>query len=542
MSHLIDSIHDQCVHRFNPLIANGVAVAQMESALQYIDNAFKLTAQSFPPELKYLGFRLATVQEEVAYLTHKRTQQHAVELAPSDVYMVNYIFSWNGEELPPKPLFVPFLSTAGRMNIRGKKFTILPVLADETISVSKEEIYIPFLAAKVTFKRDQHMFKIDNQPHLEYLVYSTIHNHKPEKQPRRNLRADTSVKAHHTMPHYLFCKFGLKETFRRFYDTRIEVYDGSPSRSQYPENEYAFVTTAGVKPRSLRTKQYTPTNVTVVIPRNKLSTGTLGLLSGFFYVLDHYVERFSAEMLDGTEDELRLWRVVLGHAIFRNNDGDGKHYININEHIASLDQYLDDMTRENLASSGYAASDFWELISLLIHDFTTILMNTNVASMYGKSLIVNRYILSDIIKSMSILRYKLTSSRNRVFTAHDVNKYFNKYLKPEIFFNGLKDHNEVQSIQCAGDNIMFNYTSRLILQENATGKKKRKAPTSFKDPSKLVHTSIAVAGSILALPKAEPTGKVVLNPCLPMDRSFMIKCPQHFKAALDEVQKAITPV
>lgn len=538
MSKLMDEIHHRAVHKFNPIVADGVSVHQLRQALEYIDNAFKLSAQSFPPQLKYTGYKVCTPLEEFQFLTSRKTSQK-IELANSDMVLVNYYFSWEGEELQPKPIYVPFVRRGGLTDLRGKHFVVLAVLADETLSVSKEDIFVPFLSAKVTFKRKQYWFKVDGQQRTEYLVYSKIHNHNPAKQPRRNIRANLSVKCLSTMAHYLFCKYGVKGTFKKFMDTDVYITDKPVDKEVFPEDKYAVCSSSQIRARSVRVKNYKPTDIQVIIERDKLNNGTLGLLCGLFYVLDHYPDRFTEEALDNSEDEIRLWRVMLGHVIFRNKDSEGELYNKICAHIESLDQYVDDMTREGLEAQGFMVDDLYDLMMLLIMDFTEILIKTDPASMYGKMLAVNRYVLSDIIKAISIFKYKILSITNKELTKADINRYLNKNLKPEVILNGSSKQNVLVAQQCAGDNIMFNYTSRVILQENATGVSRRKGAVSFKDPSKLLHVSVAVAGSILALPKAEPTGRTVLNPCMPLDHTYKIKPIESMKPLLTYIQDRI---
>lgn len=543
MSRLFARIHKDKVPKFNPLVVNGVAVAQMEDALKYIDNAFKMSAENFPPELEYIGYRLCTVMEEFKMISARKNQTYTLELAPSDVYAVNYYFSYKGEELPPKTLFVPFVNRSGRIHIRGKNFTVVPVLADETLSVSKEDIYVPFLSAKVTFKRKQHLFMVDGIQRTEYLVYSKIHNQDLSKQVRRNVRANQTVNCVSCIPHYLFCKYGIKGTFRHFYhlDDIHFFEDEEINKLRFPDEHYAICSSRQIRPSSVKLKYYTPTRIQVVIPRKHLTNpGIMGLICGFFYVADNYPDRLHASFLDDTEDEIRLWRILLGKVIYRNNDSDGVFVEKIREHFDSLDQYLDDGTKEGLAAQGYNVNDFYDLMALLVHEYTNILMHTDPASMYGKMLAVNRYVLADIIKAISYFKFKIINVKNRELTAGDINKHLGTYLKPEVFFNGLRDHNEILSLQGAGDNIIFNYTSKMILQEKATnGRRKKKNEISFKDSSKLLHTSIALAGSILALPKSEPTGRTVINPYLPLDRSWKIKKPDNLREKLDYLQTQI---
>lgn len=437
MSYLLDKINEQHVHKFNPIVANGVSVHQMAKALEYIDASIKLAAQSFPKGLEYKGYKKCTVEQEVAFLTTRKNTQHSLELAPSDVFLVHYFFSFNGVDLPPKPVFVPYVNKAGMITLWGKRFTIFPVLADETISVSKEDIFVPFLSTKVTFKRMQYWFKLDGQQRTEYLVFSRIYHHDPNSQARRATRANLSVNCKHTMAHYLFGKYGVAETFRRFCNVEIFITDSEVDRSVFPEETYVVCTSSQIRPRSVKNKNYRPTEIKIVFERDKINNGTLGLLSGLFYVLDHYPDRFTLDTLDGTTDEIRLWRIILGHAIFRNNDSEGEFFNRVNEHYITLDNYMDNNTREGLEAQSFPVNDIYDLMMILIQDFTNILMTTDQASMFGKMLAVNRYVLADIIKAISIFNYKVSGIRNKVLDYSDINKYLSKFLKPEITWKNL---------------------------------------------------------------------------------------------------------
>lgn len=534
----MNRICESYIHHFNPTVAKGVAVAQMENALDYIDNIIRLSAQSFPEGLTYEGYKRCTVQEDLAYRTAKKQQHHTVELARSDIYMVNFYFKYKGEPLPPKPIFVPYLNKGGMIYLRGKKFTVVPVLADETISVSKDSIFVPFLSAKATFFTSTISLCIDGQVSLQNYVWSKVHNHNVNKQPRRNQRADESVNCNSCMALYLFCKYGLFETFSRFCNGVVPIITtGHVDRNKYPVEQYTLFESNGINSRGSKTRGLRSTNIKILIEKNRINTGVLGMVAGLYLILDNFPHRFSPEVFDGSADEIRLWRVILGYIIFKSKDGEGDLYSKINDHFDSLDQYIDDTTRITLAQCGYPVNDFYELIALLIAEFSTIVMKADPTTMFGKMLAVQRYVLSDLVKAISIFRYKVTGIKNRELTYADINKSLNKYFKPEVISNTLNNHNEVISAPCSSDNIMFNHTSRLILQENASKTKSTQA--SFKDASKLLHISIAVAGSILFLPKSEPTGRTVLNPYLPIDSTCKIKCPPHLKEYVDYLQTQI---
>lgn len=549
MSKLMDLIHQE-LPKFNPTIAEGVAVSQMEGAETYIDNIMKLSAQSFPPGLTYEGYVRCTVEEEFDIISEKKTQNHTLELAPSSLYLVKYLFKYKGENLIPRPIYLPFVDKGGMITFRSKQFIVMPVLADQTLSVAKEGIFVPFLSAKVTFKQMQYWFKMNGIQKNHDLIWSKIYNREASNQPRRSTRADLSVRANCTMAHYLFCKYGVREVFRRFCGIEdLIILNHRPSLDDYPREQYTICSSSGIRPRGVKNKDYTPTRIHLVIPNDRLNSSTLGMVTGLFYVLDHYTHRFDDTVFEKSDDsqeqaenisaEIRLWRILLGRIIFSNKDSDGQMELKINDHIESLDQYVDDTTKDGLDAQGYQVDDLYDLMAILVADFTKIYMETNVASMYGKQLAVLRYVLSEIVKAISVFKYKLVSIRNRELTAADINKYSAKFLKPELIFTNLSKHNEITSEQCSDDNMMFKYTSRVILQEKATGLSSKKSSASFKDPSKLLDVSIAEAGSILDLPKTEPTGRIALNPFLKIDKSYKIRQSEELKPLINEIRKHI---
>lgn len=549
MSKLLSLLHERVPH-FNPLIAEGVAVDQAKNALEYIDNAFKMSAMHFPPQLKYEGYKKCTPEEEYNVKIKKRHSKQVLELSKSSTYLVNFYFSWEGHLLEPKPIFVPFLEKGGQMMIRGKTFTVLPILADPTMSVAKSankapEIFIPFLAAKITFHQMSYPFGIDGSVSAEYLVWSRIHNHNPNKQPRRSKTNGLSNKVVTSIPHYLFCKYGVHKVFKQYCGTDIIIIDGEVDRTIYPEEEWAVcsslynVNRNAKRPRGFSVG-YQPNHIKILVPKKDIKKDRLlGMLCGFFYVVDHFPNRILAEYFDGTEDETRLWRVLLGQIIFKNKDSEGELYNKINDHMQSLDNYLDDMTREGLEEDGYAVDNLYDLMAILVSDFISITINTDSSSMYGKVLAVNRYLLADIVKAISIFKYKIIGIKNRELSEVMINRLLNRFLRPDIVLSNQKSHNEINTIQCAGDNIMFNFTSKAILQDKATGVQRKKRTVNYKDPSKLLHVSIAVAGSILVLPKTEPTGRTTINPYLTMQRDYKIKCPDNLLAVSNYIQKKI---
>ena len=102
-------------------------------------------------------------------------------------------------------------------------------------------------------------------------------------------------------------------------------------------------------------------------------------------------------------------------------------------------------------------------------------------------------------------------------------------------------HPEVTTVQSAGDCYIFSYTSRILQQEKATSTKRKKGPFVSNDPINWFHPSILEIGSVLNLPKSEPTGRMHLNMFLQGYRlNGCFKPTERWKPIIDRVAKMTT--
>ena len=86
--------------KFNRKLAEGYALSQCESNEIFIDKVWRQVELSFPPNLKYLGFRRPTPAEEFRVVSNFGKQNKRIyDVARSDVYLVQFLFSLNGEEV-----------------------------------------------------------------------------------------------------------------------------------------------------------------------------------------------------------------------------------------------------------------------------------------------------------------------------------------------------------------------------------------------------------------------------------------------------------
>ncbi len=529
--------------KMNPDIVKGVAVTQMEGVRAYIDHVWRCAAKSFPPGLEYIRGEVCTPEEEFREIADapkngargKRAGRGKLELARSDVYLMKYRFSWEGVELPPRYLFLPFVGQAGLMHLRGPRYCVSPVLADLAFSPAKGNgIFTHFTRDKITINRSPFTYICDNRAVSTFVVWSAIHTLANDQSKRRGVTS--------TLAHYLFSKYGLQETFSKFANTQVVVGYEEIDDVTYPQEDWVICRSVGISPSPYKKKHYEPSRVRLAIPRyayynpdGKPNVLIDGLVAGFFYVTDHFPEQVRPDFCESD----RFWRLLLGYVIVEGEENGGKIQQQIDAHMASLDEYVDELVIETFRSVGITPQDIYEFFVFMIQYIHEFLLTVDPANMYGKKLTVLRYVMLDIVIAIFRFTYDIRSSGKKGLNSQNIRQALGRRLNRDLIFNLASHHGEVQIISSSSDCALLKLTSNVVLQERATVQRKRRGKGTLSDPSKVVHISIVECGSAMNLPKSEPTGRTKCNPHVKTTPDGLIVRDESRREYFDSVQKIL---
>lgn len=519
--------------QINPHIANGLATVHMDYVEEYIDTVFKAVSKDFPPELKYVGCKRATPLEEYSFITSKKNNRRTFDIARSDVYLMNYMFTFNGQPLPSRPLFLPFVNDAGFINLGGSRFAISPVLSDKVISLGTNNIFIRLLRDKLTFERIPHNVVIDGKRELVSVVWSLIY-HKPNSTDK----AKPVVKANCALMHYLFCKYGFTQTFNHYGKCHPIVGTDDITVENYPEKDWVIVQSSTIKPKGNLELPYQPTNIKMAIKRNEFTSLVKHMVAGFYYVVDHFPQRFIPSYLDNTN----LWKVLMGYIVFAGNIGEGKLLQDISEHFDSLDEYIDAIMVNKLKEIGYPCSNIYDLFNVVITNFSDWLLKAkdNINSMYDKELSILYYVLMSVTSAIVKLHFKLKKAASKkVLKESDILSNMAAILTPGLIFQITRQHNGVSTVSYSGDNKFFEITSMLVPQKTSGKAGAQNDRAAINDPARRLHISVAEVGAYLAFTKSDPSGRSQINPHVRLDASGGILRDPEKAALLDEVQSMI---
>ena len=490
---------------------NGLACLYMKRAEEYIDRVFMSASKSFPAGLEYNGYQRCTPQEEFDEVTKVKNNRRTFDLARSDLYLVRYRFSYKGEPINDRFIYLPFVNDGGIFSLGGSLYHITPVLSDKVISPGIDSIFVRLLRDKINFKRCYHSIIVDDVRETSHVIWSSIY-----RKAKENKNVPATTKSNTSIAHYLFAKFGFTNTFRKFCGFVPIIGEEEINEKHYPAKDWIICQSSQVKPKTFIGEFYQPTSIRLAIPKAMWTTITKQLVIGFYYVVDHFPDRFKPSYVDQTN----LWMILLGHIVFSGVYGEGKLYVNIQEHFTSLDDYVDSIVVEKLKENNYHIDNFYDLLAFILANFNNFIFEneSSMLSMYGKSLEVLYYVLYDITSSIFKVNFRLSKlAGKRDLTINDVRETFNKNMKPGCIFGLTNGKIITEPVSYSGDHLYPKITSKITEQESLPGATRGRRSHRVVGEAEHVDISMVEAGSLLFIAKSNPTPTCRLNPFVNID-------------------------
>ena len=520
--------------KMNADIINGLAVKIVPLGERYVDDVWRSASRDFPPGLEYVGGSRCTPTEEFNEEPRKRSDRRVIEMARTDVYLMKYMFSYKGEMLPPRYIYLPFVSEAGSVVLSGARFFISPVLSDTLLSYEPSNIFVRLLRDKFAIKRVTHDIVIAGKRETIPVVWSLIYHINSEQKSKSK-----KIKAKSSLIHYMLCRYGFTETFQRFAGFIPIVGTYNINESAYPAEDGVIGESRQIAPKDFGTRyDYHPTEIRMAIPKTKFTPMMRSMVAAIFYIIEHFPDRVQPEHLDSK----RLWKILMGLILFGNSKGEGGLHDDVDEHIRSLDEYMDTLVIQKFKDIGLHCEDIYQFFAIAIERFNDWIIEASdrVNSLYDKELSILYDVYKPITESIFNFLFKLKTAARKELTKSEIVNTMNNHLKPRSIFALTKNAPGVSSMSYSGDNKFLKITSVMVPQKNSKLKSGGDDSTqSMTDPSKRLHTSFATVGNYCNLPKSNPTGDSRINPNLEFDDKCRVVRNSELAALLDKTQQMI---
>jgi len=534
-SYLCSKIRER-TEPFNKELANGIAYSHLmevnsagKSARQVaIDQMFKINAAMFPEGFVYHGCQFSKPEKHFEEITREYSSKRIANIARNTNSMITLKTSFKGEPCFDRHILIPYLEQASTSFINGACYNYSPVLSDVGFSVLNNSIFIPFRRAKLTFKQNDHHYKCNGERKIMHVIWSQVHN-EMGKRNKRDL--DNRHHIESSLAHYFFCEFGVIETFKRWGKADLQIgYKKDFPEKDFPRDQWNVYESAylvGNQPAG---------DMVLVMPKEQETDFVRRLVAGFWYVVDAFPARFVEPSYMNNQ---RLWRVLLGLMIFGDFEHVGKITENVDTHLASFNNSLDETTIKDLGRVKVHVNTIWELLYCIMTQLAHHLYDTDIdeTSMYHKQFSVMRYVMDDLNYAVTMFAFGFQSRKDKEWTKKDIDDALKRQFKLNTCMRKMNvEHGEVDIVSYPGDNKAIKLTSMVVPQDRARSSKSH-SKSLIGDSSRLIHVSLSEVCQFKNQPKNNPDGRGRVNLWCDIEFDGMVKRNQEDAPFLDEVQK-----
>ena len=501
--------------KMNRIIMDGLAVHEMKRTEEHLDAQIRSVCEGMPACMKYMGYERCTAQETYEELTKERSNKRQYNLARSSVYLVKYFLVFTDvlgkEHLITRHIFLPYVDDAGIFQSSGMKYHIIPVLSDKVFTPGRDSIFVRLLQDRKNMFRTYHTAVFNGKRETRYVFWATIYNNTQSK-------AHSVTKAETLLTHYLFAMYGFTETFRR-YAGAVPIFGSDDITAEaYPESDWIICETTGVPPSTCLDRVYTPTNIKLAVKKSDWSKEMEILVMGFYYIVDHFTSRFKpkAEYLD----DLSLWKILIGLIRFSSDYGENKLLGYITEHFDTLVGYLDTGVKTKLKEKGIELENYYDLLMYIQTHFNEMILQNehDGLTVYGKNMEVLYYVLYGIIYGFVMCKFNLNKIANkRQLTLKDVTENTRRNIRTGAIYDITSEKIIAELVSYSGDHKYPKITAILTEQESGAGANRGKSDRVMPGPQHWLDLSMVTVGSVLNMPKSNPTPVARVNPWVVID-------------------------
>jgi len=525
----------------------GMAMTSMECLEERLDSQIRSICQGLPSCLKYVGYERCTPDEEFEEITRLRSNRRMFDLAESSVYMIKCFFIFTDplgkEHEITRFLYLPFVDQAGIISISGSKHHIIPVLYDKVFTPGLDSIFVRLAQDRNNMFRMYNTVVVDGKRETRYVAWAVIY-----RSPEARKSKSTVKRTRTLLTHYLFGKYGFTGAFERYAKAIPEYgYEDQITPENYPPSEWMIFQSTKRAPDTYQGRHYQPNLIRLAVRRSEYTPEMEALIFGFFYVTDHYPDRFmprrlnkevvdsdgvvhvsdalksSAEMkaeLGRFINDTSLWIILIGVIVLGDLQGEHILHREISEHFEFLDACLDDVARMKLAEKNIYLENYYDMLCYLAVHFNEMIQESNVAGLnvYGKNLEIVSCILYDIIYGFTSMKFSLNKAANRrPLSLKDVTSNLQQFVKMGEIFKIHTGKIITKSVSYSGDHMYPGITAVIAEQEDRAGATRGQTSRVVVGPQQRIDLSMITIGSVLNLPKSNPTPLARINPWANVD-------------------------
>lgn len=487
---LIKAVSDR-MPKINRYLVRDYAKESMEGSIHFVDTTYRDAVKWGGDVLKYKGYTILSPEERVKFEWETAQKKNRLSLAISERILVRYDFEYEGK-ITSSYLYMLYVYD-GCLVIKDKRFAIHLGISEcvfaRVQNKSKDGVIVRPIRARLEFNRKirSRFPSVVTGDIINEFVTTTVLHHK-ESGKRA---CDTTVML------YLLCKFGFRAVMHRL----AGLSDDDIGFCEYPDmtkvEEYDYY---------LARKPCKDNNIHLYVRRDLLSSHLVSkIVVSLLYTLTHFDFQTIEDLYDPSA---AFWRTVLGIIIYRPALRE-KARADADTHIASVDTFVDPISRERFKAFGVNVNDIYDLLYYVFVKIDEIMVNSSSNDLYNKRIDIVDGILIASYATAIFRRFYLTNQRP-ILQQREVNSMLK--INPMVIEDAFSPrrnwaqsmHNISPSPQIFGDNQLLACS---MYKLRPSGR-----------PMERAHPSFAVVESVMSFSGNTVGVNGVINPYLEIEQ------------------------
>ena len=504
------------IPRYNDYLLRGFMHEQISGAAEFVSTMFGEAVKLFCGVIEYKGYRIFTPERRAEY---ELTTRDGCRVTTSDLLLVEYLFSYKGIEYPI-PLYIPYLRNDVIM-IEDTIYVLQRSIREQAFSRNASGVTMKVIRQPIPFYNNTH-YRLesvtDDWFSNEFVPTTSIH--RTQRTNKRKMPKETII-------HYLLCKFGLVETLNRF-DLTTEDCSFVTEISNDTE-EYRYFAAKYAKKKQV-------IDMFLKIRKDKITQPKISkLIASILYTVSNI--SFQKHKLESLYEPTGvIFRIILGKIIHGNSVSEIQGKKKVDTHIASVDSYLDPITRKRLSSYNIVVNDIYDLLQYVFSEIEK-LSRISHTNLYTTRIDYLEELLVDTIVRGVYSRWYDAVRRLGGVAEIDPKKFNEKEVKkilniPDTLITKLSRSSVVQKSPPAyGDNALVGWLISKMRQSGLST-----SGNIINSPDHKFHPSQVIVESCNAFSKTNPGAAGSINPYLQITKDGSVIQP-NYSEEIDELEK-----
>lgn len=497
-------------------------------AMSSIDDVIKGSI-SVTKSLQYVGIRRMTPRESYESMAtgsgRRDTDSKSisapntmeVDITKSTFYKSVITFKdINSGELINLKLAIPYLDRYGILLCNDIGYNIKPIFTDNVLSPHSNGIFMKLYILKTNISSIPIIVNINGVKENVSVIHTDM-NRKVTGDSSTNLNRSITPIAF-----YVLAKYGILEAMKKVTNAECSIVD--KINYHHDDNDGLYYTHADLR-------------FGIVIKIKERLDVIDNLVASIFYILTHGTQKQEEELMQymfskNVQDELVYWTIRFGRFFYKGSLTVVKSTTEIYDHLEKVKNFLDIVSRHDLATIGINVDNFTDLMLSILGKYNSIILrykeiNSNIEQ--HKKLNVLYYVLNNVIIGVNSGFLEISKrEKNRQFnlSTKELEKILSDNITERLTFKMVKSTRKNLSIALSSgctDNLL---DTLLVSDDQNRGdgvfvSKNNTFPASLRTITPIHY----VVGSMHGLTKKAPTPLLRLNPFTRVDANnqFLIK-------------------